>query len=299
MRGNRVVIPIKLRKTVLQSIHESHPGIVKMKVMAREYVWWPDLEKDIEYTVKTCMMCAQEARQPDKPRLRVHSDFLGPFYGRMFMVVLDAHSKWPEIIDMGQNTTTERVIEAFDEFFIRYGYPKLLVTDCGRQYTSSKFIEFCKKRGISQSFSPPYHPATNGAAENFVQTFKKRVKKIVKSGKTLKEAINLFLSDYRNTCHSTTNRSPAFLLYRRELRTRFDLFRPDIEKTVMQKQQQQISYRKGRRRAVFNVGDHVMVDDHTVRSEKRILAVMKKQLSPVTFLVEVAPNITWKRHVDK
>lgn len=57
----------------------------------------------------------------------------------------------------------------------------------------------------------PYHPATNGAAENFVRTFKSRVTKLVKDKKPLKEAVRLFLFDYRSIPHSTTNRSSASL----------------------------------------------------------------------------------------
>lgn len=49
------------------------------------------------------------------------------------------------------------------------------------------------------SFTAPHHPATNGAAENFVETFKNKVDKIVKSRKSLECAVNLFLFDYRAT----------------------------------------------------------------------------------------------------
>lgn len=261
MRGTRVVIPLQLRGPVLQELHESHPGIVKMKMLARSYIWWPALDADAENAVKGCIVCTEEGSKPEKvpltpwpwperPWVRVHSDFLGPFHGRMFMIVLDAHSKWPEVFDMGNNTTAERVIEALEDLYIRHGYPKLIVTDCGRQYASEEFGNYCKKRGISQSFSPPYHPATNGAAENFVRTFKSRVTKIVKGGKPLKEAVRLFLFDYRSTPHSTTNRSPASLMYQRELRTRFSLMQPDVEIVVLEKQQQQVNYRGGDERCL-------------------------------------------------
>ena len=65
----------------------------------------------------------------------------------------------------------------------------------------------------------------NGAAENFVNTFKNKIKKIVKGGEKLDDAINLFLFDYRSIKHCTTEESPAFLLFKRELRTRFDLLK--------------------------------------------------------------------------
>ncbi|XP_014217296.1 uncharacterized protein LOC106645854, partial [Copidosoma floridanum] len=54
----------------------------------------------------------------------------------------------------------------------RFGLPDHIVSDNGPQFRSLEFREFLKRNGVKQSFSPPYHPATNGAAENFVKTFK-------------------------------------------------------------------------------------------------------------------------------
>ena len=39
--GTRVVIPGKLHPVVLAELHASHPGIVRMKGLARAHVWWP------------------------------------------------------------------------------------------------------------------------------------------------------------------------------------------------------------------------------------------------------------------
>ena len=54
---------------------------------------------------------------------RIHVDFAGPFLGRMFMVIVDAHSKWPEVIEM-KSTTAERTIQELRTIFARYGLPR-------------------------------------------------------------------------------------------------------------------------------------------------------------------------------
>ena len=41
--GTRVVIPASLRPTLLLDLHSEHMGIVRMKAMARQYLWWPKL----------------------------------------------------------------------------------------------------------------------------------------------------------------------------------------------------------------------------------------------------------------
>ena len=72
---------------------------------------------------------------------RIHVDFMGPFQGKMFLVVMDAYSKWPEVFMM-QTTTTSKTIECLRYMF---GYPEQLVSDNGPQFTSE---EFCCLHGI-------------------------------------------------------------------------------------------------------------------------------------------------------
>lgn len=52
--GYRTVIPQKLRKQILCELHLSHLGIVKTKTLARSYVYWPNIDVDIEQLIKYC-----------------------------------------------------------------------------------------------------------------------------------------------------------------------------------------------------------------------------------------------------
>lgn len=173
----------------------------------------------------------------------------------MFMLIIDAYSKWPEIIDMHRCTQAPRVIEEFKKVLVRFGLPRHLVTDNGTQYTSLEFQKFYKNNGSKHSFTAPHHLATNGEAENFVEKFKNKVDKIVKSGKSLDYAVNFFLFDYRSIEHCTTGRTPAYMVYKRELRTRFDLLRPDVNDNVTRKQLAQVASRKGNQNVDFQIGD--------------------------------------------
>ncbi len=46
--GFRVVIPKKLREQLLHDLHQDHPGVTRTKSVARSYMWWPGLDKELE-----------------------------------------------------------------------------------------------------------------------------------------------------------------------------------------------------------------------------------------------------------
>ncbi|KAL1430638.1 hypothetical protein MTO96_014832 [Rhipicephalus appendiculatus] len=157
LRGCRVVIPEKARKSVLGLAHENHRGIVAMKACARSYFWWPGVDRDIEEVARNCVTCRQHQKAPGKapmpqwerattPWHTIHADFAGPVEGRMLLVVVDAYTKWLEVRCM-RNIQTATVIEEMRNLFATFGLPKKLVTDNGPSFVSSDFEEFLKKNG--------------------------------------------------------------------------------------------------------------------------------------------------------
>lgn len=137
--GTRVIAPEKLRAAVLKEIHSGHPGILKMKAIARQYVWWPYVDMGIEKVCKMCETCQLEQSMPCHVPLhpwefpgdvwkRLHSNFAGPFMGHMFMIEVDAFSKWLEVYKMTEITSTA-TITRLKRLFASYGAPEQIVTD--------------------------------------------------------------------------------------------------------------------------------------------------------------------------
>ena len=59
-KGNRAVIPKKLRPEMLKQLYTPHMGIVgieKIKLRARESLFWPGVNRGIENMVKLCNIC--------------------------------------------------------------------------------------------------------------------------------------------------------------------------------------------------------------------------------------------------
>jgi hypothetical protein len=180
--GYRVIVPKCLREKLLQELHKDHPGVIRMKSVARSFMWWPGLDKAIENLAKSCQSCQAVKRAPPVTPLhpwiwpskswhRVHLDFAGPFQGSMFLVGVDAYSEWPDVRVMSV-TTASATLDVLREWFAVHGIPEQSVTDNGTQFTSESFEIFVKRNGIKHVKSAPYHPASNGLAERFIQSLK-------------------------------------------------------------------------------------------------------------------------------
>ena len=99
--------------------------------------------------MKFCCAC-QEVKQappvaplhswiwPSQPWKRIHVDFSGPFMGLLYLIVVDAHYKWPEVHHMSTTTTT-KTIQVLRSLFARYGIPEQQVSDNGPQFVSEEF----------------------------------------------------------------------------------------------------------------------------------------------------------------
>ena len=102
-------------------------------------------------------------------------DFAGLFIGTSFLVIVDSHSKWPEVFEMS-STSTSKTITVLRQLFAKYGLPEQVVSDNGPKFTSDEFRHFVKDNGIKHFRCAPYHPASNGAVERFNQTFKQALR---------------------------------------------------------------------------------------------------------------------------
>lgn len=181
MHGMRAVVPPKLQQPVLEDIQQGHPGIVRSKDLARSYEWWSSVEKDLENQAMHCRSRLQQRNMPQKaplnpwswptqPWSRVHIDFADPFRIRMLLVV-DAHSKWPEA-DVMSSASAQAKIADLRELFARNGTPETIVSNNGAQFTLSELKAFMKEHAVRQVFNSADHPTSSQLAERFVHTLK-------------------------------------------------------------------------------------------------------------------------------
>ncbi|XP_046406272.1 uncharacterized protein K02A2.6-like [Ischnura elegans] len=282
-----------------------------MKSVARSYVWWPKLDEDLEALARACTACAENKplpnkaplkcwERPDKPWVRLHIDLAGPFMSKVFLVVVDSSTKWPEVFQLS-NSSSEEILGHLRALFAIFGLPEEIVSDNGTPFTSWEFQNFCSMNGIRHRFSPPYHPATNGAAENLVKCFKSKIKTLVNSNVPLHIALQRFLFDCRISPHSTTGEPPSLLMFGRVLRSRLSLLKPSINQTVTTKQEhQKRSHGTSTQLRTFNVGDKVWATAYTrggARQWKETTVV--SVLGSRNYRVETKDGSVWHRHIDQ
>lgn len=303
----RLVIPLTLQKRVLYEIHTGHLGIVKMKSIARNYVYWPALDKDIEGMGQNCDACRQVQDAPPKTTLhpweyptgpwkRLHADF-AQLYGKYYIIVVDAYSKWLEA-EVIRTTSAYETIKFFKNLFAKFGLPEQLVTDNGPPFQSAEFREFCDKNIIRHSTSSPYRPQGNGAAENAVKMIKKTIKKAVLEGEDIHTSLCKFLMQYRNCEHATTRVAPAVALLGRRLRNRLDAMRPNRASRVEKEQDRQKKYVRGVSRN-FEVGDDILARSYTNKQNNWVKGNITQRTGPVSYKIKTADGTIWRRHTDQ
>lgn len=300
-RGQQVWIPKILQKRVLNELHISHLGIVKMKALARSYCYWPGMDRDIELLASSCANCTSNAKEegkveihpwevPSGPWQRLHIDFAGPIKGQWLFILVDAYSKWTEVIST-RSTTSTWVINTLKKLFTSYGLCLTIVSDNGSQFKSHDFESFLSDLNITHLTSAPYHPASNGQAERMVQNVKHSLKKMEDEGGDMESKILKFLVQQRRAPHCTTGISPYEAMFGREIRHTLSLLREskDVRDTSTSNQTTSRS---------FKIGDRVQVRNYQANG-KWLYGKVKKRIGRVMYLVHLQDGSTCKRHVNQ
>ena len=285
-------------------LHGSHPGMAKMKSLARSYLWWPGMDKNIEECVKQCDVCQQTRKDPpaaplppwvwpDKPWTRVHIDYAGPLEGKMFLLITDAHSKWVEI-HATSSSTSSITIELLRKTFASLGLPEVLVSDNATAFTSAEFSEFLHRNGVRHVRTPPYHPASNGLVERAVQSFKR-----IRNG-SINTRLARYLFKYRSTPHTSTGMSPAEMLYGRKQRTQLDLLVPSVRKTVRNAQdRQKRNHDMHCRPRSFAPGEIVYVKNYGSGPRWLPGKVVVGTEGSIMYQIQLSDGRTVRRHADQ
>ncbi|XP_064100457.1 uncharacterized protein K02A2.6-like [Macrobrachium nipponense] len=285
-----------LRKRIKEMLHEGHKGIVAMKAEARSFVYWPNMDQDLEQITSNCALCITNRKHKaisplswpsvDRPRSRLHVDYCGPIDNMQYLIIIDYFSKFIDVYAC-KNITSEGTIQCLRSCFANYGIPDTIVSDNATSFMSRETQNFFQKNGVRHCSGAPYNPSTNGLAERAVRIFKTNFKKF-DCNLPAKTRMAKFLYTYRRTVQSSTGCSPAELLFGRKFKGPLDV--------IMPKQRDEFYVHESK----FRVGDAVYAKNFG-KGPEWVEAKIIKALGERNYLVSVDVNgiLTWKRHLSQ
>lgn len=174
-------------KVILNDFHllptSGHAGVNRMLNNIKRHYFWPGMTTSVTKYVKNCKQCQiqkytnHHTKEPmvitstaNSAFERVSLDIVGPLptannYKYILTLQCDL-SKFIEAYPLERKDTVS-VAKAFvDNFILRYGVAKEIITDKGTEFMSSVMVEICNLLQIKKLHSTSYHHETIGALEN-------------------------------------------------------------------------------------------------------------------------------------
>lgn len=222
-KGNQVIIPESIRMDILKQLHEGHQGIEKTRRLARQYVYWPNFNKDIEKLCSSCKFCQEQQpkqakepiishERPNKKWQKVGTDLFST-KGRNYLIIADYYSRYPYVKQIN-SLTAKTVVNSTKECLSLFGIPSEIVSDNGPCYLS-EYDKMCEQLGITHTKISPRHPQGNGFIERQIGYIKPIIRKCIESNTD----IDIALLNVRATPIDQYLPSPAELMFGYKLST--------------------------------------------------------------------------------
>ena len=155
-KKDKVVIPTSLRVFMMKKAHQPHLGIEASKRRARELMYWPGINNDIERMVKTCEVCNSNKKQqqkeplqphpvPNRPFQRIGADLL-EFEQQQYLITADFYSGWFEI-DLLPSQKTSTVVQKLKALCLAMELQILWSPITDRSLTTTNSSSF-KRNGV-------------------------------------------------------------------------------------------------------------------------------------------------------
>ena len=277
LRNQKLVLPEKLHQRAVELAHIGHQGIDKTKSLMREKVWFPKLDRMVEKHVKECVPCQASvltytkeplkmSTLPPRPWSEISVDFYGPVpSGEYLIVVIDDFSRFP-IVEIIHSTSSRAVIPCLDKIMSIFGIPDILKSDNGPPFDGHEFRKFADYMGFKHKRITPNWPQANGEAERFMRTLTKAIHSAISDRKPWKQYLHQFLRNYRVTPHKTTNQSPSFALFGRNVKSTLPDILEESQDTLMKEtdytrkmKMKTYADKKHAKSSTIEIGDTVLV----------------------------------------
>ena len=196
----------------------------------RQSTYWIGMTTDTQKYCDSCDSCHQSKPTLPQPVPLVSTPIGKPWEmiavdvlqvplsnkGNSYLLVLqDYFTKWLEAVSM-RDQKADTIVTILIDILTRFGMPKYLHSDQGRNFESTIVSELCKAFGITKSRTTPYHPQGDGLVERSNRTLLQMLRTYVTKEENWEQYLPLLLYAYRTTPHSSTKFSPYLLMFGKE-----------------------------------------------------------------------------------
>lgn len=224
------------KRVILNDFHllptSGHAGVNRMLNNIKRHYFWPGLSNDVKQFVKNCQQCQyhkhsnKHIRQPLTITSTAHSSFekisldiMGPLdvddYNNKYVLTLQCDlTKFVEAYPLPSKDTVTVAQSFTNNFLLRYGIPKEILTDQGTEFMSSVMSEICSLLNIKKLNSTAYHHETVGALENTHKTLGAFLRIQCNNNKhNWSTWIPYWCFSFNTTVHSETKYTPFELVF--------------------------------------------------------------------------------------
>lgn len=354
----QLVIPQSMRREVLKELHDSptagHNGVERTYQRVSKSYYFPGMKRYITEYIKDCNECQRYKPSNLKPagllqtpvpaqRFEVLAmDLFGPLPAgandeRWVFLVEDTATKWVELFPLPVATAEACAKTLVEEVFLRYGFPRRVISDNGVQFVSQVMQKAMHTLGVEQNLIPLYHPEAN-PAERKNRDLKSQLAILVEGNHTnWPSALPAIRFAMNSAVTQSTGKSPAYLAFGREMRspveTRHDLraviqaenFVPQITPYLLklsddlveareyslQQQDHRKAYADQKRRPheEYNIGDKVLLKTHILSNQAKGITskfaprrdgpyTITKIVSPTTYILSNKDEVIGKYHAS-
>ena len=239
--NKQIVLPSSHHHLIFQELHVNmaHLRADRVYQLAKERVYWPNMEKDIKEFITTRCQCLSQKTPhhvpyaplgtitSSAPMSLIAIDFLKVDRcsgGYEYIIVIVDHFKRYTQAFATRNKSGRTVAEKlFNDFILRFGIPDRILHDQGGEFENRLFKELEKYLGVKHCRTTPYHPMCNGMVKRMNSILLQMLRTSEETCKSQwKDELNKLVYAYNCTKYSVTGYSPYYLLFGRKPRLPVD-----------------------------------------------------------------------------
>lgn len=226
---------IEDRKEIIREYHEAtiggHKGVTKTYKRVRERYYWPNMKNQIEEFVTRCEACQLKkltrvktkqpmkiTDTPDESFDKIAMDIVGPLpvtkNGNQYILTIqDLLTKYSIGVPLKETTSTDVADALIKAFICKFGAPKYILTDQGRNLISALLRVIAKVFKIKQCKTTAFCPQSNGSLERSHHVLGEYLKQFYTKVKDWDEWVDLAMFSYNTSVHESTQFTPYELVF--------------------------------------------------------------------------------------